>query len=97
MAHKTQNTQTDIMVETKGKLELFFDKYGNKILWTLAIVAIAFGAYFIYKSYADGKEREKAQKADVALANALVEEMIFALGYALMKFMILAEWSGSIC
>ncbi len=74
MAHKTQNTQTDIMVETKGKLELFFDKYGNKILWTLAIVAIAFGAYFIYKSYADGKEREKAQKADVALANALVED-----------------------
>lgn len=74
MGHKTQNTQTDIMVETKGKLEQFFDKYGNKILWTLVVIGVAFGAYFVYKSYADGKEKERLMKADVALANAMVED-----------------------
>ena len=30
MANKVQE-QTDVMVEAKGKLELFFDKWGNKI------------------------------------------------------------------
>ena len=31
MANKVQESQTDLMVETKGKLELFFDNYGNKL------------------------------------------------------------------
>ena len=41
MANKVQNPETDIMVETKGKLELFFDKNGNKLLWGLIIVGFA--------------------------------------------------------
>lgn len=73
MGHKTQNTQTDIMVETKGKLELFFEKYGNKLLWMLAVVGLAFGAFFIYKSYAEGQEKANEQNATVAFANAMVE------------------------
>ena len=40
MANKVQMPENDLMVETKGKLELFFDKYGNKLLWTLACVTV---------------------------------------------------------
>ena len=32
MTNKVQTPETDIMVETKGKLETFFDNYGNKVL-----------------------------------------------------------------
>ena len=32
MTNNVQTPQEDLMVETKGKLELFFDKNGNKLL-----------------------------------------------------------------
>lgn len=73
MANKVEN-QTDVMVEAKGKLELFFDKWGNKLLWTLVVVAVVVGAYFIWKSYSDSKKEVKAQNASVALTNAVTAE-----------------------
>lgn len=73
MANKVEN-QTDVMVEAKGKLELFFDKWGNKLLWALVVVAVVVGAYFIYKSYADSKQEVKAENACVALTNAVTAE-----------------------
>lgn len=73
MANKVEN-QTDVMVEAKGKLELFFDKWGNKLLWTLVVVAVVVGAYFIWKSYSDSKKVVKAHNASVALTNAVTAE-----------------------
>ena len=66
MANKVQE-QTDVMVEAKGKLELFFDKCGNKILWVLVAVAIVVGAYFIYKNYAASKHEAMSLEASAAL------------------------------
>lgn len=66
MANKVQE-QTDVMVEAKGKLELFFDKWGNKILWVLVAVAIVVGAYFIYKNYAASKHEAMSLEASAAL------------------------------
>ena len=69
MANKVQN-ETDVMVEAKGKLELFFDKWGNKMLWALVIIAVVVGAFFIYKNYAASKQEAMNQEASVALGNA---------------------------
>ena len=49
MTNNVQTPENDLMVETKGKLELFFDKNGNKLLWTLIIVGLALSAFFIFK------------------------------------------------
>ena len=40
MTKKVQNPETDIMIESKGKIESFFDKYGSKIMWGLLAVAV---------------------------------------------------------
>lgn len=71
MANNVQTPETDLMVETKGKLELFFDKHGNKLLWALIIVGLALSAYFIIKNYADGRATVKEQSASIAVANEL--------------------------
>ena len=59
------------MVETKGKLELFFDKNGNKLLWTLIIVGFALSAFFIFKNVRDNRNLAKEQAASVAVAAEL--------------------------
>ena len=47
MTKKVQNPETDIMIESKGKIESFFDKYGSKIMWgLLAVAVIGIGVYF---------------------------------------------------
>ena len=66
MANKVNTPNTDIVVEAKGKLEVFFEKYGKTLLWGLAVIGIAVGGYFIYKSYADAKEQERIAKAEKA-------------------------------
>ncbi len=71
MANNVQNPQNDLMVETKGKLELFFDKHGNKILWALIIVGLVFSAFFIFKNYGESRKQVKEQNASVAMANEL--------------------------
>jgi len=74
MANKNQNAQTDIMVETKGKLELFFEKFGMKILWVLVIVGVLVGAFFVWKGMQDKKEAELQGKASAALGKAISED-----------------------
>ena len=69
MTNNAQTPQNDIMVETKGKLELFFDKNGNKLLWTLIIVALS--AFFIFKNVRDNRNLAKEQAASVAVAAEL--------------------------
>ena len=69
MTNNVKTPETDLMVETKGKLELFFDKNGNKLLWGLIIIGFALSAFFIFKNYNDSRKERKEQNASVALAN----------------------------
>ena len=71
MTNNAQTPQEDLMVETKGKLELFFDKNGNKLLWTLIIVGFALSAFFIFKNVRDNRNLAKEQAASVAVAAEL--------------------------
>lgn len=59
MAKNVNAPETDVVVNTKGKLETLFEKYGKALLWVLVVVAVAVGGYFIYKNYSEGKEAEK--------------------------------------
>ena len=74
MTNKVQNPETDIMVETKGKLELFFDNYGNKILWGLIGVALVAVAIFVAISIVDGAKQKKNDAAQAALTVAITTE-----------------------
>lgn len=71
MTNNVQTPQDDLMVETKGKLELFFDKNGNKLLWALIIVGVALSAFFIFKNVRDGRNLVKEQAASEAVAAEL--------------------------
>lgn len=71
MANNVQTPENDLMVETKGKLELFFDKHGNKMLWAIIIVGLVLSAYFIFKNYSDSRATVKEQSASIAVANEL--------------------------
>lgn len=71
MTNNVQTPETDLMVETKGKLELFFDKNGNKLLWGIIIVGFALSAFFLFKNVSDGRKERKEKNASVAVANEL--------------------------
>ena len=71
MTNNVQTPQDDLMVETKGKLELFFDKNGNKLLWALIIVGFALSAFFIFKNMRDNRNLVKEQAASEAVAAEL--------------------------
>lgn len=72
MANKVQQPENDIMVETKGKLELFFDNYGNKLLWALGCVtALALCAFLVY-TFVHHRNEKNEMTAGAALA-AVVE------------------------
>ena len=71
MTNNVHTPENDIMVETKGKLELFFDKNGNKLLWALIIVGLALSAFFIFKNVRDNRNLAKEQAASVAVAAEL--------------------------
>lgn len=71
MTNNVQTPENDLMVETKGKLELFFDKHGNKLLWALVIVGVALSIFFIVKNVAGNRHAEKEQAASMAMAEEL--------------------------
>lgn len=71
MANKVQNPETDLMVETKGKLEVFFDKYGSKLLKALLAVTIIAVGVFVWFSYSESSTAENEQAAELALTNAI--------------------------
>lgn len=71
MTNKVNHLENDIMVETKGKLELFFDKYGNKLLLGLGCVTTLAIAFFLVSSIAENREAKREAQADAVLAVAL--------------------------
>lgn len=72
MAKNVNAPETDVVVNTKGKLENLFEKYGKALLWVLVVVAVAVGGYFIYKGYAEKKEAEKKETMMKQTAEALI-------------------------
>jgi tetratricopeptide (TPR) repeat protein len=61
MTKKVQTPETDIMVESKTKIESFFDKYGSKVMWGLvAVSVIAVGIFFFINR---SEKKEAAQNA----------------------------------
>ncbi|MBO5672235.1 MAG: hypothetical protein J6R81_03585 [Alistipes sp.] len=71
MTNKVHQPENDIMVETKGKLELFFDKYGNKLLTGLGCITVIAIGFFLVSSIAENRNAKREAMADAALAVAL--------------------------
>ena len=74
MTNKVQTPENDLMVETKGKLEIFFDKYGDKLLKAVIGIAIATVVIFLAISLAKGSTQKKEQTAQAALTVALTSD-----------------------
>lgn len=74
MANKVQMPENDLMVETKGKLELFFDKYGSKLLKGLIAVTLIAVAIFAWVSISSNSDLKKENAAQAALTVALTTE-----------------------
>ena len=74
MTNKVQNPEHDLMVETKGKLEIFFDKYGDKLLKAVIGIAIAAVVIFLAVSLIKGRGEKAEQAAQAALTVALTSD-----------------------
>lgn len=74
MTNKVQTPENDLMVETKGKLEIFFDKYGDKLLKAVIGIAIAAVVVFVAVSVVKGSSQKKEQAAQAALTVALTSD-----------------------
>ena len=61
MTKKVQNPENDLMVETKGKLEIFFEKYGNKtlklVIGVAIVAAITAAAIYLSSKNEEGQRR----------------------------------------
>lgn len=72
MTKKVQTPETDIMVESKTKIESFFDKFGSKLMWGLvAVTVIAVGIFFFVN------RNEKQNVADNAAARQNETAVVF--------------------
>lgn len=90
MTNKVQTPENDLMVETKGKLEVFFDKYGDKLLKAVIGIAIAAVVIFVAISVIKSGSQKKEQAAQVALTVALTSDAEVAAFEA-----IVAEYEGT--
>lgn len=90
MTKKVQNPENDLMVETKGKLEIFFEKYGNKTLKLVIGVAIVAAVAFTTMAIIDGNAKEKELAAQAQLTTALMTDAGVEAYQA-----IIAEYEGT--
>lgn len=90
MTNKVQNPENDLMVETKGKLEVFFEKYGDKLLKAVIGLAIAAVVVFFAVNMINGSSEEKEQAAQAALTVALTSDAEVEAYQA-----IIAEYAGT--
>ncbi|MBO7189451.1 MAG: hypothetical protein J6V55_02570 [Alistipes sp.] len=90
MTNKVQTPENDLMVETKGKLEVFFDKYGDKLLKAVIGIAIVAVVVFVAVSVVKGSTQKKEQAAQAALTVALTSDATVEAYEA-----IIAEYEGT--
>lgn len=74
MTNKVQTPETDIMVETKGKLETFFDNYGNKVLKTLVAITIVAVVAFVVVGLMKNRTQKQEEAAQAALTVAITTD-----------------------
>lgn len=83
MTKKAQTPETDILVESKGKIETFFDKYGNKLMWGLVAVTVIAVGIFIWHNYAENKEAQLNNEAQTKFIEVQNENPVgFTTNYA---------------
>ena len=70
MKNKVETPQQDVMIEAKGKLETFFEKYSKQILYGLLIVACVCVIFFFWRSRSERQARVTEANAQVALVAA---------------------------
>ncbi|MDE6140043.1 MAG: tetratricopeptide repeat protein [Alistipes sp.] len=70
MTNKVETPQQDVMIEAKGKLETFFEKYSKQILYGLLIVACVCVIFFFWRSRSERQARVTEANAQVALVAA---------------------------
>ena len=63
MTKKVQTPEVDIMGESKGKIESFFDKFGSKLMWGIVAVTVIAVGIFVWYNYSEGKNAEMEQAA----------------------------------
>ena len=90
MTNKVQNPENDLMVETKGKLEVFFEKYGDKLLKVVIGAAIVAVVAFFAISMINGSSEKKEHAAQAALTVALTSDAAVEAYQA-----IIAEYEGT--
>lgn len=71
MTKRVQTPETDILIESKGKVESFFDKYGNKLMWGLVAVTIVAVGIFIWHNMSAKKSLAHEQEAQVKFFEVL--------------------------
>ena len=71
MTKKAHTPETDILVESKGKIESFFDKYGNKLMWGLVAVTVVAMGIFIWNNVAQKKAMALAEEAQIKFFEVL--------------------------
>ena len=71
MTKKVQTPETDILIESKGKVESFFDKYGSKLMWGLVAVTVVAVGIFIWHNAAQQKNQAKEQEAQIKFFEVL--------------------------
>lgn len=74
MTNKVQNPEHDLMVETKGKLETFFDNYGNKLLWGLVGITAVAVVVFAIVGLTNNSAEKQENAAQAALTVAITTE-----------------------
>ena len=71
MTKKVQTPETDILIESKGKVESFFDKFGSKLMWGLVAVTVVAVGIFIWHNVSESKALAHEQEAQVKFFEVL--------------------------
>ena len=82
MTKRVQTPETDILIESKGKVESFFDKYGNKLMWGLVAVTVVAVGIFIWHNMSTKKSLAHEQEAQVKFFEVLNSAESFSVDYA---------------
>ena len=63
MTKKAHTPETDILIESKGKVESFFDKYGRKLMWGLVAITVVAVGIFVWYNISESKKAQAEMEA----------------------------------
>ena len=83
MTKKAHTPETDILIESKGKVESFFDKYGRKLMWGLvAVTVVAVGIFIWYNISESNKAQAEMEATQKFSSVVLTADNSFDIDYA---------------